>query len=137
MSIYGLLYSFTPRPTRIDLSVHWLPCVDAGGWHASETGGRWTGQSASLAVDQTDTFRRVDNAMSNCCEQPRTLEIEYGGATTSVDFKAGERKVVSLPADAKSPKITFQCETFCPSETSASSDTRALGIFVHTIVYVS
>ena len=138
MSIYGLLYSFAPRTAGIDLSTHWLPCVDAEGWHAAEPDGRWTRQIASLALDQGDSFDTLEVAASNCFHESRVVEIAYGSETATVNFAAGERKVFYITARDKSPKLTFKCETFLPQHTNpASSDTRALGIFIHRIDYVS
>lgn len=133
----GVTYSFTPRTDKIAMETQWLPCVDAEGWHAPERDGRWTRGTASLALDQTDSFRALDVTVTNHHDRQHALNIEYGGVTTTAYVEAGQQTTIRIEARTRTPKITFASETLVPGcPGTASSDTRALGIFVHSIDYV-
>ena len=137
MSIYGQVYSFSPREQRIDFGKHWLPTVDAEGWHAQEQSGRWTRSVASLALDQTESFEAIEITATNHHPKVQPVSIEYGGATTVVQFRPGETKTFRIEAKIKSPKIKLSCETVVPGGPGlASSDTRDLGIYMHCLDYV-
>ena len=137
VSIYGQIYSFSPRLPRIDFATNWLSGIDAEGWHAAEPTGRWTRDSSSLALDQSESFKALQICASNYYEKPQVVKITYAGVTTDVIFKPGEEKIFLVAATIKSAKITFACQTFVPGGPGTpSSDTRSLGIHMHWIDYV-
>lgn len=137
MSIYGQIYSFAARGPKIELGKHWLPSVDTERWHAQEPAGRWTREASTIALDQTDSFSALDITATNHHAKPHFVHINYGGATTTVKFEPGERKVIRLDAKTKFPSITFASETVVPAlQHQVSNDTRALGIYLHSIEYV-
>ena len=137
VSIFGLIYSFAPRKSKIELGKHWLPSVDAEGWHAPEPAGRWTREVSSLALDQSESFGALEITATNFLPNMRLLNIEYGDKKIVVKFEPGEYKTVRINAQIKAPRITFACATIVPvGDGSASKDTRALGIYLHAIDYV-
>jgi hypothetical protein len=137
VSIFGLIYSFAPRKSRIELGKHWLPSVDAEGWHGPEPAGRWTREVSSLALDRSESFGALEITATNFLPKIRFVNIEYGDIKIVVKFEPGEYKTVRIDAQIKAPRITFACETIVPvGDGSASKDTRALGIYFHTIDYV-
>lgn len=137
VSIYGQVYSFSPRLPRLEFATNWLPIVDAEGWHAAEPTGRWTREVSSLALDQSDSFQALEISASNCYDKSQAVKITYAGATSNVVFNPGEKKTIRIDAAVKSPKITFECQTFVPGGVGLpSNDTRALGIYMHWIDYV-
>jgi SAM-dependent methyltransferase len=137
ISLFGLTYSFTPRSSRMELDECWLPVGESEGWHPAEPTGRWTRARASLSLDQTDSFEAIEVAATNHHSKPQSVRIAYGGATTEVKFAARERKTIRLDANAKSPKISFECKTIVPGGWGFKpKDTRALGVFVHYIDYL-
>jgi hypothetical protein len=63
--------------------------------------------------------------------------VAYGGMNMTVNFEPGEHKNIRIDAKIKSPKISFSCEAIVPGTPELpSNDTRALGIFVHSIAYI-
>lgn len=137
ISDFGVTYSFSPRPDNIEMGMHWLPCVDAEGWHAPEQHGRWTRGKSTMALDQTDSFQALDVTVTNHHDTQHALNIDYGGVTTTAYIEAGQTATIRIDAKAKSPKIMFASDTFVPGGPGMeSNDSRALGIFVHSIDYV-
>ena len=137
VSIYGQIYSFAARGSRIDIRKHWLSNVDEEGWHAPEQVGRWTRAVASLALDQTDSFDAIEITATNHHPKAHPVSIEYGGITTIERFRRRETKTFRIDAKIKSPKITFACETVVPGGPGQkSSDVRALGICIHHLDYI-
>lgn len=137
MSIYGQVYSFSLRASRIDLGKHWLPSADEAGWHTPEPNGRWTRELSALLLDQTESFDNLEITATNHHPTVHPVTIAYGDVTTTVRFLPGERKTIVIDAKVKSSKITFACQTAVPGGPGMPShDVRALGIFVHSIDYV-
>jgi 2-polyprenyl-3-methyl-5-hydroxy-6-metoxy-1,4-benzoquinol methylase len=137
VSIYGLIYSFTPRKSRIELGKHWLPTIGAEGWHGPEPEGRWTREVSSLALDQSETFNTLEITATNFLPIVRLVNLDYGDVKIVAQFEPGECKSIRIDAKLKAPKITFASETTVPSFNGVPShDTRALGIYIHSISYV-
>jgi 2-polyprenyl-3-methyl-5-hydroxy-6-metoxy-1,4-benzoquinol methylase len=137
VSAFGVTYSFSPRPKRIPMEKHWLPCVDAEGWHAPEQRGRWTRGKSSMALDQTDSFQELDVTVTNHHGRQRALNILYGGMTTTAYLEAGQQSTIRIDAKIKTQKITFDCEAIVTGGPDLeSNDARALGIFVNSIDYL-
>jgi SAM-dependent methyltransferase len=134
MSIFGQVYSFVPRPTKIELGKYWAPDVDEGGWHAPEPMGRWTREHAAVILDQTDNFEALEITATNHHPNVHPVTITYGDVITVVDFRPGERKSIRIDAGNKAPRIVLSSRTIVPAP--ATGDTRALGIYVHSLEYV-
>jgi len=137
MSIYGQVYSFAPRTAKIDLGKYWAPSIDEDGWHAPEPTGRWTRENATIVLDQTENFATLEITATNHHPSVHPVTITYGDLTTVVDFGHGERKIIRIDARNKAPTITISCRTTVPGGPGLpSADTRALGIYVHSLEYV-
>jgi 2-polyprenyl-3-methyl-5-hydroxy-6-metoxy-1,4-benzoquinol methylase len=137
VSLFGLTYAFAPRSTGIDLGKHWIPCVEAEGWHAIEPTGRWTRKEASLSLDLTQTFDALEITATNGHSRSQIVSVTYGGSTIKVRFKAHERKTFRLEANQKTPKVFFRCRPrYLRHWWLGLKDSRALGIFLHRIDYV-
>jgi 2-polyprenyl-3-methyl-5-hydroxy-6-metoxy-1,4-benzoquinol methylase len=137
ISTFGIIYSFTSRGAQLDLDTHWLPTLDEEGWHATEPNGRWTRGASTLALDQTESFDVLEIAATNHHPKVHPVMVAYGGMNMTVNFEPGEHKNIRIDAKIKSPKISFSCEAIVPGTPELpSNDTRALGIFVHSIAYI-
>lgn len=137
MSIFGQVYCFAPRTSKIELGKYWAPCIDEDGWHAPEPGGRWTRENAVMVLDQTESFTALEIVATNHLPNAHTVTITYGDITTIVDFRAGERKTIRIDATVKSSRIIFSCRTIVPGGPGKhSADTRALGLYVHSLEYI-
>jgi SAM-dependent methyltransferase len=136
-SIYGEGYTFTHRGARVDLSQEWLSYDIETGWNNPEPDGCWTKAEARLFLDSTDSFRELVVDATNHHPFAQSVEIAYGNATCVVRFKKGERKEIVINADTKTPQIVFRTPTHVPATgyKTKSEDSRALGIFVHSLMY--
>jgi hypothetical protein len=137
MSIFGQVYCFKARPAKIGLDKYWAPSIDDDGWHAPEPMGRWTREHAAIVLDQTENFEALEITATNHHPNAHPVTITYGAKTEIVDFRPGERKSIRIDAKNKAPRITLSCRTIVPGGPGqASIDTRALGIYVHSIEYI-
>lgn len=137
MSIFGQIYCFVPRTSKIELGKYWAPSIDAHGWHAPEPAGRWTRENATIVLDQTENFTALEIIATNHHPNVHPVIVSYGDITTVVDFRPGERKTIRIDARIKSSSITFSCRTIVPGGPGLpSSDARALGVYVHSLEYV-
>ena len=137
MSIFGQVYSFLPRTAKIELGKYWVPSIDEDGWHAPEPTGRWTREHAAIVVDQTDSFKALEIAATNHLPVIQPVTITYGDFKTVVDFHPGESKSFLVDATVKAQRIAFSCRTIVPGGPGwDSTDTRDLGICIHSLAYL-
>jgi hypothetical protein len=136
-SAWGEGYIFRHRPDSIAMRKHWLPADESETWHGQEPDGRWTREESYLTVDATDSFTALEIEAANCHAVQQSLELTYGRTITREDFQPGERRTLRIDAQAKAGRLVFRSKALIPAEDSASgsTDTRALGIFVHQVRY--
>ncbi len=134
-SIHGTGYIFTPRGGTLQLSELWLP--DDSGWNNPEDHGRWTKGDARLLLDTTDNFRSLVIEAQNHHPTRQWAEFRYGSTITTVRFRAGERKTVTIDATRKAPELRIRTKARVPAERHIlrTPDTRSLGILVRSIRY--
>jgi len=129
-------YQFEHRVDCIDLSAGELP--DCLGWNLPEPGGRWSTARSRLFVDITPVFSRLLVKATNHHPFGQTVEIEYGRLRLHERFKPGESKEIIIPAHEKGREVIFQTPAHVPASDyfRKSTDTRSLGIFVHSLSYL-
>ena len=107
------------------------------GWNTRETDGRWTKGEARLFVDSTDSFSELVILATNHHPFALPLEIEYGGVFHHVRFKAGHHREIVIPVKTKGMQIVFRSPAYVPARDywRKRQDSRALGIFIHSVSY--
>lgn len=140
VSIYGQGYIFTHTHDLIDMSSHWLPFEENESWHKQENDGRWTKHESWLTLDMSRNFSSLEIIISNHHPFEHSSEINYGNILKKIKFKAGEKLSIKIDAKEKSPILKFSTETIVPKEKyrnqNISKDDRALGVYVHRIIYL-
>ena len=131
-SVYGEGYTFKHRAETIDLSAEWLSQEVDSSWNNPEPNGRWTKSESRLYLDSTDSFHMLVADLTNHHPFVQSVEVTYGTETYLIQFSPGERKEIAIRADRKARQILFRAGAYVPDE---SSDSRSLGIFVHSISY--
>ena len=88
--------------------------------------------------DRTNNIsNNADIRATNFLPKVRLVNIDYGDIKTVAQFEPGECRIIRIDAKLKAPRITFASETTVPSYNGLPShDTRALGIYIHSISYV-
>ena len=138
VSKWGEGYIFQHRGPRLELAAHWLPIAESEGWYGAEPHGRWTRERACLSLDASDSFAALEVEATNHHPLEQSVELLYGETAVKEVFRPGERKTLRVPAVSKAPRLTINCRALCPAKDykTGSADSRALGIFVHSVAYV-
>ena len=103
-----------------------------------QPGWRWSTARSRLFVDITPVFSRLLVKATNHHPFGQTVEIEYGRLRLHERFKPGESKEIIIPAHEKGREVIFQTPAHVPASDyfRKSTDTRSLGIFVHSLSYL-
>ncbi len=136
-SVFGSGYLFRHRGPGVDLRSTWLTDTLEAGWNTREDIGRWTKDEARLFLDTTNTFQTLEIDASNRHPFSQTAEFRYGEIVRKVRFGMGERKTITLEATRKAPQLVISAPAHVPARNLLlrSSDTRRLGIMLHSVQY--
>jgi hypothetical protein len=136
-SVYGEGYIFEHRGASVVPSEVWLSKDVEAGWNNPEPNGRWTKSESRLYLDTLESFTALVIDATNHHPVGQSIEITYGSQTLVVPFAPGERKEILVGAHRKAPEIVIRSPVYVPAKDHdpKSDDSRALGIFVHSISY--